>query len=130
MCDEVYDDVSVHDSADKGDYGFVSLNDSRVTVRYDGCVRWTVPLIVQSACAVDVTYFPFDNQKCFIRFGSWIYDETQVNLSLKNATVDQSSYSLNTEMDLLKVGRNWRRDGAVERKEKINVLELFRKHSR
>ena len=90
-------------SADRGDEGFVSLNESRVTVSHDGHVRWIVPLIVHSACAVDVTYFPFDEQRCFVRFGSWIYDEKQVNLSLKATAVRLDSYSVNSELSLLEV---------------------------
>jgi len=90
-------------SADRGDDGFVSLNESRVTIRHDGHVTWVVPLIVHSACAVDVTYFPFDDQRCFVRFGSWIYDEQQVNLTLKETAVRLDSYSINTELDLLEV---------------------------
>jgi len=91
-------------SADNGDDGFVSLNQSRATIHSDGRVQWILPLIVQSACAVDVTYFPFDKQSCYVRFGSWIYDDNQMNLTMRNEHVDLTSYSPNTELDLIDVG--------------------------
>ncbi len=69
-------------SADSGSEGFVSLNESRATLHADGRVQWIVPLIVQSACTVDVTYFPFDRQSCLVLLGSWIYDELQMNVTL------------------------------------------------
>ena len=56
------------------------VNDSRVNVRYDGRVDWMVPIMIKSSCAVDVTYFPFDNQHCFLRLGSWMYDGQQVDI--------------------------------------------------
>ena len=49
-------------SADKGFEGFVSVTESRLVVRHDGHVSWSLPLIVKSSCAVDVAYFPFDSQ--------------------------------------------------------------------
>lgn len=91
----------VANSANSGDEGYITLNDSRVLIQSDGLVQWVVPLIIQSTCTVDVTYFPFDSQVCKIFIGSWIYEEVHVNLSLKNSAVDLSFYSQNTELDLL-----------------------------
>ena len=46
-------------------------------------------------------YFPFDNQHCVVKFGSWIYEESQLDLLLKDDVVDLSPpFSENTELDL------------------------------
>jgi hypothetical protein len=36
--------------------------------------------------------FPFDDQLCFLKFGSWTYDATQVILTNRSETVDMLNY--------------------------------------
>lgn len=36
-------------------------------------------LIFQSSCTIDVTYFPFDQQTCIMKFGSWTFTGDQVS---------------------------------------------------
>ena len=49
----------------------------------NGKVVWTVPFILTVACAIDPRYFPFDRQECDLRFGSWVYDTTRMDLVLR-----------------------------------------------
>jgi hypothetical protein len=51
---------------------------SRAMVSYDGNVFWPPPTKFRSTCSVDVTYFPFDDQVCFLKLGSWTYNGFQV----------------------------------------------------
>ena len=51
-----------------------------VNIYSDGKVIWYVPTIFGSACRQRVKYFPFDTQVCPMRFGSWAYDGTQIEL--------------------------------------------------
>ena len=90
-------------SADKGHRGLVSVEDSRVLVWSSGLVQWTLPLITKTSCGVDVTYFPFDSQRCYIRLGSWIYEESQLNLTLGSESVNMAKFSENSELDLVRV---------------------------
>ena len=55
------------------------LMPANAMITYRGEVFWPVPTKLQSTCKVDVTYFPFDEQKCKLKFGSWTYDGFQVN---------------------------------------------------
>ena len=41
-------------------------------------VEWKPPAIYHSSCEMDVEYFPFDEQTCVMKFGSWTYDGYQV----------------------------------------------------
>ena len=49
-------------------------------VRYDGNITWIPQAIYMSTCNIDVTTFPFDKQNCSLKFGSWTYDGTKLDL--------------------------------------------------
>ena len=72
-------------------------------VGFDGNVFWPVPTKLQSTCKVDVTYFPFDEQECKLKFGSWTYDGFQVDMTNRTAEVDLSNYVVNGEWELTNV---------------------------
>ena len=44
--------------------------------------------ITQSTCSIDVTYFPFDEQKCTMKFGSWTYNKDEVSSIANEAVPD------------------------------------------
>ena len=53
-------------SADDGSTGF--MQGTYVLLNYDGIVVWPVPVKLKSSCKVDITYFPFDDQECILRY--------------------------------------------------------------
>lgn len=53
---------------------------TKATLNYTGRVEWRPPAIYKSSCEIDVEYFPFDQQTCVMKFGSWTYDGFQVIL--------------------------------------------------
>ena len=55
--------------------------------------------IFMSTCNVDVRWFPFDLQKCELKFGSWTYDGWLLDLQMSDA--DISGYMPNGEWDLV-----------------------------
>ena len=50
-----------------------------MVVSSDGTVVWVPPVKYSSSCVVDMTQFPFDQQNCVMRFGSWSYDIKRLN---------------------------------------------------
>ncbi|KAA0710132.1 Neuronal acetylcholine receptor subunit alpha-7 [Triplophysa tibetana] len=57
--------------------------------------------IFMSTCNVDVRWFPFDIQKCELKFGSWTFDGWLLDLQMNEA--DISGYMPNGEWDLVGV---------------------------
>lgn len=51
---------------------------TKAILRYDGTVTWKPPAIYKSFCEIDVEYFPFDEQTCYMKFGSWTSDGNTV----------------------------------------------------
>ncbi|KAK7116431.1 neuronal acetylcholine receptor subunit alpha-10-like [Littorina saxatilis] len=96
-------DIFIFNIAGESIDGFVNVTGSKVAVQHTGHVRWMVPLIVNSACAVDVTYFPYDQQICEVKFGSWVYDLAQLDLRLTLERPDLEQYVMNSEYDLVNV---------------------------
>jgi len=68
-------DGSCFDSADGN---FEVTLATKATLNYTGRVEWKPPAIYKSSCEIDVEYFPFDEQTCVMKFGSWTYDGFQV----------------------------------------------------
>ena len=49
-----------------------------VVIHSEGEVLWIPPAIYRSSCPISVKYFPFDEQKCEMKFGSWTFNADQV----------------------------------------------------
>jgi len=54
-----------------------------------------------SSCPIDITWFPFDDQNCTMKFGSWTYDGGKINLTALSDSIDITTYQLNGEWKLL-----------------------------
>ncbi|XP_022919263.1 acetylcholine receptor subunit alpha-like [Onthophagus taurus] len=85
---------------------------TKATLNYTGRVEWKPPAIYKSSCEIDVEYFPFDEQTCVMKFGSWTYDGFQVDLrhvdevkgtNVVDIGVDLSAFYTSVEWDILEV---------------------------
>lgn len=70
-------------------------------MKHDGTIVWTPPANYKSSCTIDVTYFPFDLQNCSMKFGSWTYDGSQVDLMLVDEEVDKRDFFDNGEWEIV-----------------------------
>ncbi|XP_071040990.1 acetylcholine receptor subunit alpha-like 1 [Parasteatoda tepidariorum] len=102
-------DIVLYNNAD-GNYEVTIM--TKAIIHNDGKVVWNPPAIYKSSCQIDVQYFPFDKQDCFMKFGSWTYDGYQVDLKHleeipDNDTVpigmDLSEFYLSVEWDIMAV---------------------------
>ncbi|CAF1168825.1 unnamed protein product [Rotaria sp. Silwood1] len=76
-------DIVLYNNAD-GNYEVTLM--TKATVYYDGRVIWEPPAIYKSSCTINVEFFPFDIQRCQMKFGSWTYNGEQVDLVHINQT--------------------------------------------
>ncbi|XP_065517461.1 neuronal acetylcholine receptor subunit beta-3 isoform X5 [Lathamus discolor] len=74
---------------------------TKAIVKYNGLVIWTPPASYKSSCTMDVTFFPFDRQNCSMKFGSWTYDGSMVDLILVDENVDRKDFFDNGEWEIL-----------------------------
>uniref|UniRef100_A0AC34QZ84 Acetylcholine receptor subunit alpha-type unc-38 n=1 Tax=Panagrolaimus sp. JU765 TaxID=591449 RepID=A0AC34QZ84_9BILA len=72
-------DLVLYNNAD-GNYNITIA--TKATLHYSGRVTWEPPAIFKSLCQIDVQWFPFDEQQCYLKFGSWTYSEDLLNLEL------------------------------------------------
>ncbi|OWF43728.1 Neuronal acetylcholine receptor subunit alpha-3 [Mizuhopecten yessoensis] len=75
------------------------ISDANLLFRVDnnGHVKWEPPGIYDTHCEIDITWFPFDRQSCYIELTSWGYTIDVVNLSHHKADVNLEDYKVNGE---------------------------------
>ncbi|KAG9355308.1 hypothetical protein JZ751_000146, partial [Albula glossodonta] len=74
---------------------------SNAVVSHDGSVFWLPPAIYKSACKIEVKHFPFDQQNCTLRFRSWTYDRTEIDLVLKADVASMDDFTPSGEWDII-----------------------------
>ncbi|VDM79174.1 unnamed protein product [Strongylus vulgaris] len=90
-------DIILYNNADS--YYNITIS-TKATLHYSGQVTWEPPAIFKSMCQIDFRYseelektatsffrFPFDEQKCFLKFGSWTYSDSLLRLELLDENV-------------------------------------------
>ena len=75
--------------------------DTKTILHHDGRCEWFAPTEIKSICKIDITFFPFDQQKCPLIFGSWTYTSQFIDLQSKRSTGDLAKYTKNGEWSLV-----------------------------
>ncbi|XP_059274437.1 neuronal acetylcholine receptor subunit beta-4 [Mustela nigripes] len=91
-------DIVLYNNAD-GTYE-VSLY-TNVVVRANGSIFWLPPAIYKSACKIEVKHFPFDQQNCTLKFRSWTYDHTEIDMVLRSPTASMDDFTPSGEWDIV-----------------------------
>ncbi|XP_062942108.1 neuronal acetylcholine receptor subunit alpha-2 [Cynocephalus volans] len=82
-------DIVLYNNAD-GEFAVTHM--TKAHLFFTGTVHWVPPAIYKSSCSIDVTFFPFDQQNCKMKFGSWTYDKAKIDLEPMERTVDLKDY--------------------------------------
>ncbi|XP_078541344.1 neuronal acetylcholine receptor subunit alpha-5 isoform X2 [Lissotriton helveticus] len=96
-------DIVLYDNADGR---FTSSIITKSVVKHDGTVTWNPPANYKSSCTIDVTFFPYDLQNCSMKFASWTYDGSQVDISLEDYEVDRREFFDNGEWEIISATGN------------------------
>lgn len=69
----------------------------------DGTVEWRPPSIFKSTCQIDIVKFPYDVQKCHMKFGSWTYGGDSIDIQFFNNRTEISldEYTESNEWDII-----------------------------
>ncbi|KAJ8382643.1 hypothetical protein SKAU_G00034210 [Synaphobranchus kaupii] len=70
-------------------------------VSSNGDVFWLPPAIYKSACKIEVKNFPFDQQNCTLKFRSWTYDHTEIDLILTSEFASLDDFTPSGEWDIV-----------------------------
>ncbi|CAI5451125.1 unnamed protein product [Caenorhabditis angaria] len=89
-------DVLLYNSVDSA---FDSTYKVNIVNAYNGLMTWIPPGIFKISCKLDIYWFPFDEQTCFFKFGSWTY--SQDKLKLEKGDFDFSVFIENGEWIIL-----------------------------
>ncbi|GAB1286438.1 Acetylcholine receptor subunit alpha [Apodemus speciosus] len=97
-------DVVLYNNAD-GDFAIVKF--TKVLLDYTGHITWTPPAIFKSYCEIIVTHFPFDEQNCSMKLGTWTYDGSVVAINPESDQPDLSNFMESGEW-VIKEARGWK----------------------
>merc|ERR1711953_141736 len=102
-------DIVLYNNAD-GNYEVTIM--TKAILNWNGKVNWNPPAIYKSYCGIDVEFFPFDEQECWMKFGSWTYDGFMLDLRHMNQlptndsigiVMDLRDFYISTEWDVMEV---------------------------
>ncbi|XP_067038979.1 neuronal acetylcholine receptor subunit alpha-2-like isoform X3 [Acropora muricata] len=95
-------DIVLHNNAEETlPSGTLYVFKNRVILTSDGECTWYAPTILRSGCNIDITYFPFDDQLCELKFGSWTYNGLEVNVVQMSDRADLKQYMTSSEFELI-----------------------------
>ncbi|XP_063285827.1 acetylcholine receptor subunit alpha-1-A isoform X3 [Pelobates fuscus] len=82
-------DLVLYNNGD-GDFNIAPV--TKALLDYTGKITWTPPAIFKSYCEMIVTHFPFDQQNCSMKLGTWTYDGALVVINPESDRPDLSSF--------------------------------------
>ncbi|KAK2492472.1 hypothetical protein MC885_005406 [Smutsia gigantea] len=97
-------DLVLYNNAD-GDFAIVKF--TKVLLDHTGHITWTPPAIFKSYCEIIVTHFPFDEQNCSMKLGTWTYDGSVVAINPESDRPDLSRFMESGEW-VIKESRGWK----------------------
>ncbi|XP_077988495.1 neuronal acetylcholine receptor subunit alpha-10-like [Glandiceps talaboti] len=91
-------DIVLYNTADESFSGMMNTNAQAYS---DGSVAYYAPAIFKSTCKINVKYFPFDEQRCKMQFGSWAFHGFLINIVNKSSIGDTNNFMDNGEWQLV-----------------------------
>ncbi|XP_052079759.1 acetylcholine receptor subunit alpha-like isoform X3 [Mytilus californianus] len=80
-----------------GDLGIIDDDVNMMRILKEGKVNWAQMRMITTHCESDITYYPFDTQKCSIVLSTWSYSNSEVTILFDNNPVVMDFFSENGE---------------------------------
>ncbi|CAG2244294.1 unnamed protein product [Mytilus edulis] len=80
-----------------GDLGIIDDDVNMMRILMEGVVNWAQMRMITTHCESDITYYPFDAQKCSIVLSSWSYSNNEVTILFDTNPVIMDFFSENGE---------------------------------
>ncbi|KAK7112949.1 acetylcholine receptor subunit alpha-type acr-16-like [Littorina saxatilis] len=78
------------------------LRDALCVLSDNGDVVWIPQAVFKSSCSIDIRHFPFDVQTCHLKFGSWTYDGSKLDLQfVYGPAFELNDYIQSNEWDII-----------------------------
>ncbi len=90
--------LTIYDYSAESIYG--DYSNFKANIYPDGRIRWEPGGVFKTMCQIDITYYPFDEQKCDLVFGAWTYYTTKMNLTTENLEIGMDTYKSNGEWQI------------------------------
>lgn len=74
-----------------------------LTITYDGNITWEPYQVFDSTCNIDMTYFPFDSQKCDLQLVTWSSTREMISIVTGEDGFNIDAYEENANWNLLGV---------------------------
>eukprot|EP00794_Sanderia_malayensis_P007494 gene7494-8325_t len=74
---------------------------AKLIIRSNGVIIWSNPALYKSSCSLDMTNFPFDDQKCLLNFGSLTYNTSSSDIFPEKNEVETFRYVKSGEWVLM-----------------------------
>lgn len=79
----------------------------RVLISHVGKLHWEPGGIFSTTCDIDISFFPFDTQRCPIKIGAWAYYSQRMNLTNSSSIVPMHDFRMNGEWQVVSTGVAW-----------------------
>ncbi|XP_046847523.1 acetylcholine receptor subunit alpha-type acr-16-like isoform X3 [Xenia sp. Carnegie-2017] len=104
-------DLKVYNEVSSQKNSGLDLLHTKAIVYFNGSIKWLSPSVKKLSCNVDMKFFPYDTQRCYLKIGSWTYDGFALDLKREHLEMDVSKSLSNHEWKLIgtNVERNVRK---------------------
>ncbi|XP_068725040.1 neuronal acetylcholine receptor subunit alpha-7-like isoform X1 [Montipora capricornis] len=95
--------IILYNNAAGGFTGGLEKYKTKVVIDSNGTVTWFAATQFTSSCKLNIRFFPFDEQHCYLKFGSWTYSIKFLDMYTTQTKAEMSSYIKNGEWEVLDV---------------------------
>lgn len=96
-------DIVLYNNAEETSSGSAEKFKTLITLYPSGMNSWLAPATFSSTCKINVKNFPFDSQTCKMKFGSWAFDATKLNLTQHDAPFLTAQYVNSSTWDIVTI---------------------------